>query len=303
MSCADCNNKTTGHFCKAGNREQFQAVLVPETGSIAYESPTGPYQTSPLLSRNAANDCADGRRCTWWWITVHPRNIGRLGVANPAPPPFLVPQLFPPLTDAEIQNNGMECSTLKVKLTLSDSTDKQRTVIVDVGAGFSIPWYGTAVQIEVLTYSVPDPDVAVQLYPIAKVEPGFAGFTAQAVEDVVIEANAVAVDSATRASPSLPLTYTQTIVVLDAPTSIEFPRPAGAVRLNYYQSAEAAFVGFGVLPSIIAAIVTNVGVVTPHPGLSDPSPGSPIAVPGSACSLVAANTPNGNYTVVWEISP
>ena len=133
MSCTDQDH--AGHFCKAGNREQFQAVLIPVV-DLGYTTPILNPDPSPLVTRNAARDCGDGRRCSWWWITVHARSVQRTGAVNGAPPPAFVPQVFPPLTQAEIQSSDGRTTSLKCRLTLSDSTDRQRTLVVDIGAGF-----------------------------------------------------------------------------------------------------------------------------------------------------------------------
>lgn len=296
MSCGDKNTKHSGHFCKRGNREQFQAVIIP-SADFSYTSPVNNPEPSPLLSRNAKADCDDGRSCSWWWITVHPRSITRTGAANGAPPPQYIPELFAPLSDADIQARGQACSSLKIKLTLSDQTDKQRTLIVDAGAGFSLAWYGTAVQIEVLTFNVRSEP----LFPIAKIIPSFDGFMAQVVEDVVIEANCVAVD----ASPPglcLPLTCTQVISqVTVAGVPLEFPRAAGARRVAYYStSGTPTSIDFAIVPGALASFIAQ---LDPSPMQANSTVGQGVDIPGPACALVFLNAGTGTYTTVWEIQP
>lgn len=295
MSCA--KHKQT---CKAGNREQYQAVLIPSV-DLGYSSPSLNPEPSPILTRNAKDDCGDGRRCSWWWITIHARSVQRTGAVNGAPPPAFVPQIFPPLTEAEIQASDQGCTALKCRLTLSDNTDKQRTVVVDVGAGFSIPWYGTAVQIEILTYDMrSEPQ-----FPIAKSTPAFAGFTAQAVEDVIIEANAVPTDGSPR-NAAQPLTFTEVITHTGAAADLVFARPAGSSRMAFFTDAAAPAAGkfsASLDPAVVGAQIGQWLRAPAAPGLDNPGSGAPIDVPGPArASILLAALP-GVHTTVWEIEP
>lgn len=298
MSCTDQDH--AGHFCKAGNREQFQAVLIPVV-DLGYTTPILNPDPSPLVTRNAARDCGDGRRCSWWWITVHARSVQRTGAVNGAPPPAFVPQVFPPLTQAEIQSSDGRTTSLKCRLTLSDSTDRQRTLVVDIGAGFSIPWYGTAVLIEILTYDMRNEPQ----FPIAKAAPSFAGFTAQAVEDVIVEANVVPTDGSPR-NAAQPLTHTQIITHAGGAADLVFPRPAGSSRMAFFTDSAAPATGrFSVSqdPAVLGAQIGQWFRAPAAPGLDNPGSGAPIDVPGPARASILLLALAGVHTTIWEIEP
>lgn len=301
MSCTSTNI----HYCKAGQRKQFQARMIPEF-DLAYSSPIEQPGVFPrceaLLARDAKGSCGDGRTCSWWWITVHPKAVIRSGAINGAPPPTLTPENFAPLPEGEILRAGEVCSSLKVKLTLSDQTGRQRELIVDVGPGFSIPWYGTAVQIDVLTF--PDPSRIFQIVPIVNAgDPGL-NRDSQVVEDVVIEANAVTVDACARGD-GLPLTYTQVITNQGAGVTLVFPRPPGARRMAWFASSGTpTSLDYTILPgSALQVPLTWIGQVEPSPAQQNTAVGTGSDVPGPACALVMSGAGPGTYTVVWELQP
>lgn len=245
----------------------------------------------PLISRDSRKDCGDGRACSWWWITVHPRSILRRSDAGA--------ENFEPLSESEIDNRGGECSSLKVRLTLSDNTNKQRIIIADVGPGITIAWYGPSVQIDVLTFGE-------RLTPgqqIRQVGNGFDGFLASVVEDVIVEANVVAVDCCPDAG-QLPLLFTDVQRVIGFNQDLIFNRPPAAHRVAYYTtSGSPDIVAFVAIPGLPYEPSSEIARIFPSPTLANPRVGYPFDVPGSACGLVCVNSNNGQYTCVWEIEP
>lgn len=300
MSCTSTNI----HYCKAGQRAQFQARLIPDS-DLPYSTPVdGPGvfpQCTALLTRDAKGSCSDNRTCSWWWITVHPKAIIRTGQLNGGPPPVFTPENFAPLPEQEILSKGETCSSLKVKLTLSDQTNKQRQLVVDVGPGFSIPWYGTAVLIEVLNF--PDPSRIFQIVPIAKASDPGLNRLSQVVEDVVIEANAVTVDTCARGD-GLPLTYTQVISNAGFGVTLTFPRPPGARRMSWFAtSGTPTSVDYSIIPGTLQVPLAFVAQVEPSPSQQNTAVGRGSNVPGLACALVMSGSGPGTYTVVWELQP
>jgi hypothetical protein len=300
MSC-NCNDKAkrAGHYCKAGTRSQFQAVIVPDS-DLFYDSPTDLTQLVQLINRDARGACPDGRACSWWWITVHPKAIIRTGNVNGAPPPTFVPENFAPLEEKEILNDGASCSSLKVKLTLGDQTWKQRELIVDVGPGFAIPWYGSSVKIEVIVQDqIPRP-----IHPIVHIpnntSPG-VDVDAQVVEDVVIEANAVAVECCPTTEPQA-LLYTQVIGNQARGADLVFPKPPGARKVSVYlDNGSADQIHWTVIPGPLQNAFGFVGQVFPSPLQVNTMVGVPFAVSGPACGLVMTSVNAGVFTACWEI--
>lgn len=278
-------------YCKPGHRAQFMAVIVPDAGQGYISPPAHSAFFVPLLSRDARYDCGNGRACSWWWITIHPKTILRRS-DDP-------PEDFSPLPESEIDNNGCSCSSLKVRLTLSDNTNKQRVIIADVGPGISLAWYGPSVQIDVLTW---DSRGAAER-EVRQVGNGFDGFTAFVVEDVIIEANAVAVECCPD-SGVLPLLFTDVQRVGGVNRTVVFDRPAGAHRVAYYTtSGSPDIVAFVAIPGLPYDPASEIARIFPSPTLANPRVGYPFDVPGAACALVCDNSSTGQYTAVWEIEP
>lgn len=289
MSCNDCNKKSAGHYCKPGQRRQYQAVIVPQS-EAGYSTPP-PQGFDPLIARDARADCGDGRACSWWWITVHPKTFIRRvpGLAIP----------MPPVPEEDISRLGVECSSLKVRLTLSDNTNTQRQLLVDVGAGIALPWYGPSVKIEV---AIAPTDPSEHVINVVSGQPTYEGVTAQTVEDTLIEANIVAVDCCPT-DEQLPLFNTD-VVRLTSAQDYVFPRPAGAKRVAYYTtSGSPDIVAFMAVPGLPIDAATEIARVFPSPTLGNPRVGMPIDVPGPACALALTNAAAGQYTTVWEVQP
>lgn len=289
MSCDDCNKKSAGHYCKAGHYRQYQAVIVPQSEE-GYSTPEI-QSFDPLIARDARHDCGDGRACSWWWITVHPKAFIR------RVPGTAIDQ--PPLSDQIIFTRGMECSSLKVRLTLSDNTNTQRVIIADVGAGIALPWYGPSVKVDVVL-SPEDPSGHV--VNLVSGRPNYDGVTAQTVEDTVIQANVVALDCCPT-DEQLPMFYTD-VARLTSPQDFVFSRPAGAKRVAYYTTTGSPdVVAFMAVPGLPVEVATEIARIFPSPTIANPRVGQPFDVPGPACTLALTNAGIGQYTTVWEVQP
>ena len=143
------------------------------------------------------------------------------------------------------------------------------------------------------------------LFTVAKVIPSFAGFNAQAVEDVVVEANVVPVDGCPR-NAALPLTYTQIITRVGLAADLVYLRPAGSSRMAFYTDVAAPAAGVFSLtadPLVLGAQIARWGKGLAAPGLENPGSGSPIVVPGPACAASLLAALPGRHTTVWEIEP
>ena len=287
MSC----HTTTANYCKSGQRQQFMGIIVPGAGQGYLSPPVESATFVPLLSRNARQDCGDGRACSWWWITIHPKTVIR---RSPG-----AAQDFAPLPQPQISNQGVSCSTLKVRLTLSDNTDDSRQIIVDVGAGISMAWYGPGVGIEVLNWDArqaPEREVVL-------VGPNFEGFNAETVEDTLIEANALAVDCCPDTG-ILPLLFTDVKQVGGTNQDLFFNRPAGAHKMAYYTTSGSPDIAtFVAVPGAPYDASTEVARIIPSPAQANTRVGSAFSVPGAACAFVCVNSATGQYTCVWEIEP
>ena len=288
-----CNDKIPAYaYCKQGQLEQFQAVLVPSAGQ-GYQSP--PLETVSqyvaLLNRNANNDCGEGRACSWWWVTVHPKAVIRREDG--------VSQQWAPLSQNEINRNGVSCSSLRVRITLSDNTNNQRVFFADVGQGISFPWYGPAVKIEVPTWNTRDSAER----EVTKVGPNFDGFTGEAVEDVILEANAIPSDCCPT-YPPLPMTLTEVERVGGTARDVFFNRPPAARRVAYYTTSRTPDeVQFVAVPGTPYDASTSIAQVIPSPQQANTRVGSSFVVPGPACALVLVNAAGGQYSAIWEIQP
>lgn len=311
MSC-NCKTQGAGHYCRAGNREKFQATLFPtfvqpNQGYISPDFRT--LQPSALLMRNAKSDCKDGRSCSWWWITIHPKAIRRVDLGADTE--------YDPLDEKEILNASPSSSTInttiKVRVTLSDNTAVQRVLYLDVGAGISFGWYGSSVKVDVL---VTDPELPIiGQYTIRKTtgqgiqQP----ILARGVEDVIVEANAAALDYPPGLSGvAPPLTYTQTYNLPELEVLVRdlvYPRPPGARRVAYYVGPTSTLSGiqFGILASplgVIQPAELDVGDAFNGIGpIVHANAGVPIDVPGQAASLILKGAAQGYWTIVWEVIP
>ena len=156
-------------------------------------------------------------------------------------------------------------------------------------------------QLDVLTF--PDPSRIFQIVPI--VNRGELGLNrlSQVVEDVVIEANAVTVDTCARGD-GLPLTYTQVITNLGTDVTLDFPRPPGARRMSWLStSCTPTSVNYSLVPGPQRWPITWIAQVEPSPSQVNTAVGTGSTVPGPACALVMVGAGPGTYTVVWEIQP
>ncbi len=312
MSCDCKQSKGAGHYCKRGERETYQARLLPsfQLAGDGYNSPDEwTLQPSALLMRDAKGSCGDGRSCSWWWITVHPKTVQRIDLTGD--------NFYDPLSEDEIDRSpaARVCSTLKVRITLSDQTWKQRILIVDVGAGFSFSWYGNAVKIEVLVSSPKELEDDFS-YAIRKTSgrpiKAQGPLLGLGVEDTILEANALALDYPRGGGLTVPLMLTQTQARVQ-PLEIPFPahrvfqRPPGARRVAIYSNRSTTWAfslspgaaGIGPLPSNL-----NVGDLYNGVGpILHTNAGQPVDVPGPACALVVSDGNWGFYSVIWEVIP
>jgi hypothetical protein len=316
MSHCNCKNQGAGHYCRAGNRELYQATLFPSPspalGTQGYISPDHrTLQPSPLIMRNAKSDCKDGRSCSWWWITIHPKAVRRVDLDTDT--------LYDPLTERDIIQADEQSSTInttiKVRITLSDNTALQRVIYLDVGAGVSFGWYGSSVKIDVLVSPPQEPLFGT--YTIRKTtgQGSQPPILARGVEDVLVEANAVVLDyppGLSGVSP-VPLTFTQTFNLFQLEVLIQdlvYPRPPGARRVAYYVNPFSTVQGlqFGILSSPLPTAVQPGEIIVGDAWnavgpIVHPDAGSPIDVPGMASALVVKAAGSGAWTVVWEVIP
>ncbi len=295
-------------FCKTGSRIQFQTLV--SSGLGAAEGWVTPGLTIArtivdLVARSAVVECVNSS-CSWWLISVHPWGGQRSTVgAGPAPVP----------TEQQMLQRSLPGVTvLKALLTLADGAGRQRQVIVDIGAGFTIGWYGPSASVKVVYVERNTADYNAdtlighsQVVESLNTNPLIAPAVGSAVEDVLIEANIVPLTSSPNLrAQTLTNTYRHYLPVAEAFVRT-IPRPAGAQRVSVYQDQAG---GTGPLwalvsePPFTATTASMSGeplIQMPGAVFPDQSNAAPHqAVPGNAAGIIPDPGLLGT-TVVWEI--
>ncbi|KKK79495.1 hypothetical protein LCGC14_2832930, partial [marine sediment metagenome] len=284
--------------CQIGRKRLYQTVLQLLPGSAVVSPPisnvggTGEHdqlfaKAEEMCSLPVGLDSHDRvAECplniAWWTLTAHAFEVIR---ANPIPANPL-----PPLSEAEILENGRPTSVLKARAILSDTTARQTVRVFDIGRGNSFAWRGPNVDLRTLTNPV-----RALGGPSADTPQGLIGAT---IVDTLVQFSASPVVWGTALSKTGALVFTQIVNVAPGVLTC-IPIPEGARTVQWFQVGGPAIspswsIQFGPAPTTIL-----LGLM---PGVSSVFPQS---VPGSGPTdlcFVLGGVATVQITFVWELT-